>query len=214
MARYIGTLAALCVTLSASVFAQTATPVGTWQTIDDQTGKPKAIIQITDDGSGHLSGRVVRGIGEFDHPERRCTACTDELKDQLIKGMTIITGMRQDGDSWDGGQILDPAANSTSARCEAGGRQAEARGVRLYRRLAARALPDLVAPAVTRSDRKRQSRPETHVFGRLRFWQARCLPGQAARRSGMTSAEIPATGTSASSILRSAGTRMRDVMST
>ncbi|CAH2775165.1 MAG: hypothetical protein CBHOC_0426 [uncultured Caballeronia sp.] len=45
-------------------------------------GKPKAIIQITDDGSGQLSGKVVRGIGEFNHPERRCTACTDERKDQ------------------------------------------------------------------------------------------------------------------------------------
>jgi hypothetical protein len=84
MTRSIGsrgarvTLGAFCATFAMSVFAQAATPVGTWQTIDDQTGKPKAIIQIVDDGSGQLSGKVVRGIGEFDQPERRCTACTDE----------------------------------------------------------------------------------------------------------------------------------------
>jgi uncharacterized protein (DUF2147 family) len=113
------------------VFAQAATPVGTWQTIDDQTGKPKAIIQIVDDGSGQLSGKVVRGIGEFDHPERRCTACTDERKDQLVKGMTIITGMRQNGDAWDGGQILDPE-NGKLYKCkmkmEDGGQKLVVRG--------------------------------------------------------------------------------------
>ncbi|SAK76921.1 lipoprotein [Caballeronia hypogeia] len=125
------TLGALCATLAASVFAQAATPVGTWQTIDDQTGKPKGIIQIADDGSGQLSGKVVRGIGEFDHPERRCTACTDERKDQLVKGMTIITGMRQDGDAWDGGQILDPE-NGKLYKCkmklEDGGQKLVVRG--------------------------------------------------------------------------------------
>ena len=131
MARYLGPLAALCVTLSASAFAQTATPAGTWQTIDDQTGKPKAIIQITDDGSGQLSGKVVRGIGEFDHPERRCTACTDDRKDQLIKGMTIITGMRQDGDTWDGGEILDPESGKLykcKMKLEDGGQKLVVRG--------------------------------------------------------------------------------------
>lgn len=124
-------LGALCATLAASAFAQAATPVGTWQTIDDQTGKPKAIIQIVDDGSGQLSGKVVRGIGEFDHPDRRCTACTDERKDQLIKGMTIITGMRQDGETWDGGRILDPESGKLykcRMKLEDGGQKLVVRG--------------------------------------------------------------------------------------
>ncbi|EKS67556.1 MULTISPECIES: DUF2147 domain-containing protein [Caballeronia] len=136
MTRFIGsrgarvTLGALSATFAASVFAQ-ATPVGTWQTIDDQTGKAKAIIQIADDGNGQLSGKVVRGIGEFDHPERRCTACTDERKDQLIKGMTIITGMRQDGDEWEGGQILDPDSGKLykcKMKLEDGGKKLVVRG--------------------------------------------------------------------------------------
>ncbi|SAK87318.1 DUF2147 domain-containing protein [Caballeronia ptereochthonis] len=137
MTRFIGprgarlVLGALGALLAASAFAQTATPVGTWQTIDDRTGKPKAIIQIADDGSGQLSGKVIRGVGEFDHPERRCTACTDERKDQLIKGMTIITGMRQDGDAWDGGEILDPD-NGKLYKCkmklEDGGQKLVVRG--------------------------------------------------------------------------------------
>jgi uncharacterized protein (DUF2147 family) len=121
-----------CIAFSAiGAFAQSTTPAGTWQTIDDATGKPKAIIQIVDDGSGQLSGKVVRGIGEFDHPDKRCTACTDDRKDQLVKGMTIITGMRQNGDTWDGGQILDPE-NGKLYKCkmklEDGGQKLTVRG--------------------------------------------------------------------------------------
>ena len=38
--------------------AQTNSPVGVWQTIDDHTGQPKALVQISDDGSGALSGKL------------------------------------------------------------------------------------------------------------------------------------------------------------
>lgn len=58
---------ALIAVSAAGAYAQASSPAGTWETIDDATGKPKAIIQIVDDGSGQLSGKVVRGIGEFDH---------------------------------------------------------------------------------------------------------------------------------------------------
>lgn len=124
-------LGALFALTAAGAFAQAVTPVGTWQTIDDTTGKPKAIIQIVDEGNGQLAGKVVRGIGEFDHPERRCTACTDDRKDQLVKGMTIITGMKRDGDAWTGGQILDPE-NGKLYKCkmtlESGGQKLLVRG--------------------------------------------------------------------------------------
>jgi len=93
---------------TAHAFAQADSPLGTWQTIDDSTGKPKALVQITTDANGELSGKVVKGLGENDMPDRRCSACTDERKDQLIKGMTIIKAMKRDGDKWDGGNILDP----------------------------------------------------------------------------------------------------------
>jgi uncharacterized protein (DUF2147 family) len=88
--------------------AQSTTPVGLWQTVDDTTGQPKALVQIADDGSGTLSGKIVHGLGGNDDPSRRCTACTDSRKDQPMKGMTIISDMKADGNGWDGGQILDP----------------------------------------------------------------------------------------------------------
>ncbi len=111
--------------------AQSASPVGTWQTIDDRTHQPKALVQITQDENGTLSGKIIKGLGPNDQSDRRCTECTDARKDQRILGMTIITDMKQDGDVWDGGQILDPA-NGKIYKCkmqtEDGGQKLIVRG--------------------------------------------------------------------------------------
>ncbi|MDR5750899.1 MULTISPECIES: DUF2147 domain-containing protein [unclassified Caballeronia] len=111
--------------------AQMNSPVGVWQTIDDHTGQAKAVVEIVEDGNGTLSGKIVKGLGENDKPERRCTACTDARKDQLIKGMTFITGMKQDGDEWQGGQILDPESGKLykcKMHLEEGGQKLVVRG--------------------------------------------------------------------------------------
>lgn len=124
-------LAGALLTGTATAMAQTATPVGAWQTIDDSTGQPKALVQIADAGDGTLSGKVVDAFGKERDPSRRCTACTDSRRDQLILGMTIINGMKADGDSWDGGQILDPE-NGKLYKCkmhlEDGGQKLVVRG--------------------------------------------------------------------------------------
>jgi uncharacterized protein (DUF2147 family) len=136
-ARWIRALvaASLCAGLLSVAHAQDdtsgQTPVGTWETIDDHTGQPKALVQITQDADGSLSGKVIRGLGPSDDPTRRCTECTDARKDQLILGMTIIDGMKQDNDGWDGGRILDPE-NGKVYKCkmhiEDGGKTLVVRG--------------------------------------------------------------------------------------
>jgi uncharacterized protein (DUF2147 family) len=114
-----------------AAIAQNASPIGTWQTIDDHTGQPKALVQITQDGSGALSGKIIKGLSANDNPDRRCTACTDARKDQPMLGMTIINDMKKDSDGWDGGQILDPE-NGKIYRCkmhlEDGGQKLVVRG--------------------------------------------------------------------------------------
>jgi uncharacterized protein (DUF2147 family) len=123
------TLAALL--LISTAWAQTDTPLGLWQTIDDHTGAPRAVVEITQDANGVLSGKVVKGLVPGEPRDRRCTACTDYRKDQPIIGMTIVSGMHKDGDSWEGGQILDPD-NGKVYRCkmhlEKDGRQLVVRG--------------------------------------------------------------------------------------
>ncbi|WP_322101978.1 DUF2147 domain-containing protein [Paraburkholderia sp. J41] len=124
-------LASVLLAGTVAAHAQTDSPVGVWQTVDDHTGQPKALVKISDDGSGNLDGKVIKGLGANDQPDRRCTACTDSRKDQLILGMTIIDGMKKTGDGWDDGHILDPE-NGKVYRCkmhlEDGGQKLEVRG--------------------------------------------------------------------------------------
>ncbi|MFC5476250.1 DUF2147 domain-containing protein [Paraherbaspirillum soli] len=94
--------------LAASAFAQQTSPVGLWKTIDDHSGKPKAFIRISE-SNGEMKGKVeklLREPGEEQNP--KCVKCEGALKDQPIIGMTILSGMKQDGDEYKGGQILDP----------------------------------------------------------------------------------------------------------
>lgn len=106
-------LATLLLPLSA--LAQGAGPLGVWQTIDDDTGKPRALVRIADEGGG-LRGTIERLFREpGEEPDPRCTACTDARKDQPIVGMTILRNLHPAGEAnvWDGGEILDPANGKT-----------------------------------------------------------------------------------------------------
>ncbi|ACD16055.1 DUF2147 domain-containing protein [Paraburkholderia phytofirmans] len=124
-------LAGVLLVSAVTAMAQADSPVGTWQTIDDHTGQPKALVQISQDGNGALSGKVIKGLGANDQPDRRCTACTDARKDQPILGMTIISDLKKDGDAWDHGQILDPENGKLykcKMRLEDGGNKLVVRG--------------------------------------------------------------------------------------
>lgn len=83
------------------------TPVGTWKSIDDETGEAKSLIEISET-DGVFSGRIV----EILNPERAdatCEKCQDQRKDQPILGMEILSGVTQSKDNlWKGGKILDP----------------------------------------------------------------------------------------------------------
>ena len=101
----------LCVlSLSLPVFAQ-MTPVGMWHTVDDETGKPSAEIQITDTNKGELSGIIIKSLmPPKERDEENCSKCTDDRKDKSKIGMEIIRGAKQTAGSqqWEGGNILDP----------------------------------------------------------------------------------------------------------
>lgn len=88
-------------------------PVGLWRTIDDATGQPKALVRIVEQ-SGLLRGRIEKIL--TDRPDAVCDLCEGELKGKPVQGMTILEGLRQDGEWWDGGTILDPS-NGKVYRC-------------------------------------------------------------------------------------------------
>lgn len=82
---------------------------GRWKTIDDETGKAKSIVNIWV-YKGKAYGKIIRlfrGPGEEKNP--KCTECKGRLNGKPIKGMTIMWGLKKDGDEWEDGSILDPA---------------------------------------------------------------------------------------------------------
>lgn len=119
-------------TLGALAQAQ-MTPLGVWHSIDDATSKPKAVIRISTNASGALSGVVEKAINPDPKAEPNCVKCTDDRKDKPKVGMEIIRGGKKvDGkDVWEEGKILDPD-NGTEYRLRLtpvdGGKKLEVRG--------------------------------------------------------------------------------------
>jgi hypothetical protein len=92
--------------------ADDTSPVGLWQTIDDVTHKPTALIRITEQ-NGQLQGRIDKLIvAPGANPNPTCIACTGTLKNQPVVGLTILSGLKKDGASYSGGEILDPNLRS------------------------------------------------------------------------------------------------------
>jgi uncharacterized protein (DUF2147 family) len=81
------------------------TPVGTWKNIDDVSHQAKALIQISQDANGELSGRIVKLLL---HPGAVCDKCEGDLKGKSDLGLKILWGVKQEGNSWTGGKIHDP----------------------------------------------------------------------------------------------------------
>jgi uncharacterized protein (DUF2147 family) len=98
--------------ISQNVAAQN-TPVGTWTTIDDKTQKPKSVVEIYQAKDGSLAGRVTEILQSDRGPNPICDKCSGDRKDKPVKGMVILWGIRQKGDTWEGGQILDPKNGKT-----------------------------------------------------------------------------------------------------
>ncbi|HSV69866.1 MAG TPA: DUF2147 domain-containing protein [Methylibium sp.] len=93
--------------------AQT-TPVGLWKTTDDETGKEKSLVRLTE-ADGVLTGKVEKLLDPA-RQDAKCDKCSDERKDQPVLGMTIVKGVKRNADHperWDGGEILDPNKGKT-----------------------------------------------------------------------------------------------------
>lgn len=97
--------------VSAAAAAQS--PVGRWKTIDDETGRVKSIVEITQAANGTLSGRVAQVLQSDRGPNPVCDKCTGNRQNQPITGMTILWDLKPNGSEWSGGTILDPANGKT-----------------------------------------------------------------------------------------------------
>ncbi len=93
-----------------TAYAQTPI-VGKWKTIDDETNKPKSVVEIFEK-EGKYYGKIVKlFLEEGEDPDPVCDECKDgdDRKDQPTIGLEIIRDMELDGKKYEDGTILDPA---------------------------------------------------------------------------------------------------------
>ena len=103
-------------TLAAILFASLAlpalaqmSPVGTWHTMDENTGEIKSQIVISEAG-GVVSGKIDKVLRKDAKPDAVCDECSDDRKGKPIVGLEIIRGAKKAAgkDVWEDGKILDP----------------------------------------------------------------------------------------------------------
>lgn len=104
--------------ISASSYAQSPV-IGTWKTIDDETGKEKSVVEIFERG-GKVYGKITKLFREKgEDPDPTCLECDeddDRYKKKII-GMEIIKDMKKVGSELAEGTILDPN-NGKVYRCK------------------------------------------------------------------------------------------------
>lgn len=79
---------------------------GKWKTIDDETGKPKSVVEIFKKSDGKYYGKIYQLLIK---PENEnCIKCKDDRKNKPLLGLEIIRGLSKDKNSFSGGTITNP----------------------------------------------------------------------------------------------------------
>jgi uncharacterized protein (DUF2147 family) len=106
----IGSLVLVIVMLAAINInnAAESSPAGLWRTIDDHTGQPKGLVRISE-VNGVYEGKVEKAFPKpGEDPAPKCEKCDGSRHNQPVLGMTILWGVTQQGEEYQGGDILDP----------------------------------------------------------------------------------------------------------
>lgn len=102
--------------LSAQISINGKDCIGTWKTIDDETGVTKSTVKIYKKGALYF-GEVIEILdpdaltdsGEDRYEDILCDECPeDHGKDQPMMGLEIIWDMEEGADKLSGGKIMDP----------------------------------------------------------------------------------------------------------
>ena len=101
-----------------------------WQTIDDETKQPKAIVKFTEQKDGSLTASIQKYL--VPGQEDACSKCEGPYHNKSLKGVTIVHGLKNVGGvNYDGGSIIDPKSGKTyklKAELIEGGKKLKLRG--------------------------------------------------------------------------------------
>jgi uncharacterized protein (DUF2147 family) len=127
--RFTGMLTLLVAALFVRGAASPGSVQGLWKTTDDKTHQPRGVVHIYQE-HGEFFGKIV---SSFDPKEARevCSPCSGALHNKPIIGLVILRDMRQNGNEFSGGTIVDPETGE-AYRCkmtlEDGGTRLTVRG--------------------------------------------------------------------------------------
>lgn len=103
--KFITSILMLTFFYAGATFAQSASPVGLWKTIDDKTGEAKSYVEIYEK-DGKLHGKITKLLQR--PADTTCEKCPGDKKDKPLVGMVIVTNLRATKGVWKNGSILDP----------------------------------------------------------------------------------------------------------
>ena len=88
--------------------ADETSPVGLWKNVDDVSGKPRALIRLTE-SNGVLQGKIEKVFpAPNEDPNPTCEKCEGANRNAPVVGLVILSGLAKEGGEYAGGQILDP----------------------------------------------------------------------------------------------------------
>ncbi len=99
-------LLSICMIALVASAAGAQTIFGKWKTIDPITGNDESIIEVYKK-EGKAYAKVIAIINEADR-DKTCINCKGKNKNKPILGLDILDGLKENGDEWSGGKILDP----------------------------------------------------------------------------------------------------------
>ena len=107
--------------------------IGLWQSIDDKTGAPKALVEIRKEADNTYAGKVVKLTPRAGYtPKETCVDCPPPYTNKPIIGLDVVTGLKStDGLNYTSGRILDPNTGklySMKAKLSSNGKRLHLRG--------------------------------------------------------------------------------------
>ena len=95
--------------LGLSLYVAAQTPVGTWKTIDDNSGEARSHVEIYEE-EGKFFGKISKLLQA--DPGTLCDECKGDKKNKPVLGLVIIENLQPHKDFWKGGTILDPESGN------------------------------------------------------------------------------------------------------
>ncbi len=97
----------LLLVLCCAIFSMKAQSVfGKWKSIDPETGKDEAIIEIYKENDKAYA-KIIDIIKPEDK-DKVCIYCKGKNKGKPILGLVILDGLKEKGNEWSDGKSLDP----------------------------------------------------------------------------------------------------------